>query len=142
MLMSVTKLLLDFTTESVNIPDDKLPSFNCHSICRVIVAYIKDLVVIDGNFLGLRRLDGCQPRFDVVITRHSWLKTQDESIIDPYPVGCMTEGPLLIPGCGKYTPFGSELYMPNPNILKEISMEVVTEEVRLVCEIVRNTHRW
>ncbi len=85
---------------------------NCHSICRAISLFKKELQVIDGQMIGIGKSDGS--KFQLLSTNHSWLLTPDGAIIDPYLIGVVSaEGVLLIPrstdsfaihGCNRYLP--------------------------------------
>lgn len=111
---------------------------NCHSIVRAIGhIYKKDLSVVDGRLLGLGvRQD---TKFDLLSTRHSWLVTPDGAIIDPYPVGIISQsGALLIPTSDQgHTIHGGNLYMPEDDAYKYFDVTDSWRRARSMIRILR-----
>ena len=93
-------------------------TFECHSICRAISWFIPELKVIDGRYLGLKTTENGQ-RFEIYSCTHSWLKTPDGSILDPYPPGSIGIAPILVVCKGAYSYFGGNMYVPDPNVARE-----------------------
>lgn len=69
----------------------------CHSISRLMSLVFKELTLVDGILIGLDLLPE-ENKVTVVHTHHSWLRTPDGAIIDPYPMGIISPtSALLIP---------------------------------------------
>lgn len=117
-------------------------SFECHSICHGIGLVARKLKVIDGDFLGLRKV----PREDLFIDSHlheltvcshSWLETPDGAIIDPYPVGFLTFMPVLVASRGEYEPYGKGLYSPNPEVTRRIYTAAMHRKSKVFAGLIR-----
>lgn len=87
--------------------------YDCHIICRAIAHHLPQLLVEDGFYLSFR-LDTTQtpPDAEMGQTLHSWLRTKNGSIIDPYPVGLVTTHPLLLPQAIKTVESLAGQYVP------------------------------
>jgi len=98
--------------------------FQCHSICRALRIRMPELRLLDGFYLGLRTLPAEKKRGvrrELMTAGHSWLMTPDGAIIDPYPVGCISLNPLLIPTRGIDVAFGADLYCADPAVTSRIA---------------------
>lgn len=90
----------------------------CHSVARMVSLIFKnDLVLVDGTLLGLGLIPE-ENRVRIEHTHHSWLRTPDGAIIDPYPMGLIaTTLALLIPTSDTaYCIHGGNLYHENPSV--------------------------
>ncbi len=120
--------LLHATGDYVKLHPERARGFDyrCHSICDSLAANIPRLTVVDGYYLGLRRkivrkvTPKSLPLFRILQCEHSWLITEDLSIIDPYAVGAFTMNPIIIPHRGKYKDYGRDFYLPD----KRVGMKV------------------
>jgi len=97
--------------------------FNCHEIARAWYLHSKKLKYVDGVVGGFGQckeieVEGQkQQEIELVWCGHSRLLTPDGAIVDPYPVGAISFGALLIPNCGDYRPYGGGLYVPTEGIV-------------------------
>lgn len=97
-----------------NIPNDERYKYNCHTLSRAIAGALQEATVVSGHLLGLEQVK--QQGFAIRYCNHSWIKTPDGAIIDPYPVGCINLQPMLIPAKPNiYSPFGRCMYVESPD---------------------------
>ncbi len=100
--------------------------FRCHSICRALAIVFPECRVVDGKCAGIRMLartnedDSDIQSVEFLGVAHSWILTQDDAIIDPYPPGCLVISPMLVVTRGTYVPFGGNLYVPDPSVTRRI----------------------
>ncbi len=89
----------------------RLRQMECHSISKMISLISKDLTLVDGYLIGLELVPG-ETQVTIVQSNHSWLRTPDGAIIDPYPMGMIsTTSALLLPTSGTvYCAHGGNLY--------------------------------
>lgn len=110
-------------------------TFNCHSLCRALSVCIPKLTVVTGGYRGIRAINN-GTEFRITLASHSWLKTPDKAIIDPYPVGVISYNPLLVPADGEsiYLSFGSGMYDANcsQNQFKKKDKKAKTDVHKLV----------
>lgn len=99
--------------------------FECHSICRAFHIHLPELTVVDGNFFGIEKKDDA---IYLQLNDHSWLLTPDGAIIDPYPVGFLTIGPMMTVRSGIAANFGGNMYQPNPEVTARICGRVTTRK--------------
>jgi len=95
----------------------KIVQMECHSVSRLISLVFKELTLVDGILIGLDLIP-VENKVSVVHTHHSWLRTPDGAIIDPYPMGLIsTTSALLIPTSEtRYCVHGGNLYHENPSV--------------------------
>ena len=109
--------------------------FDCHSIVRGIAGHVQKLDVQSGYYYGVE----VGPDEGVVTTMkmdHSWLRTPDGAIIDPYPGGFFTHQPILVPTKGHLAPFGGNLYRFDQDVFETHSTSLkVLVHAREVFEI-------
>lgn len=113
----------------------------CHSTCRALAFYFRELRLVDGLYLGYsEEVENGQ----LVCTRHgcqhSWLVTPDGGIIDPCPVATSGSGVLLIIGKGVYAPYGAGLYKEDPKVTLEIADEELERKSQFLIELIRKAH--
>lgn len=99
----------EITTSNKHV-DWRFPTINCHSVARLVSTFSKELKLIDGFVYGVSQRENGE--FILQKTRHSWLKTTDEAIIDPWPMGVVSPGNALLVPTQKnvYNIHGSNLY--------------------------------
>jgi hypothetical protein len=98
-------------------------SFECHSIARAIAQSFPELTLVDGHVIGLHRTPkakGKRYTAELRYANHSWLATPDDAIIDPYPLGALAVGPLLVVNKGVYADFGGQLYVPDDDVTAHV----------------------
>jgi len=116
----VTEVIIDFRNYYCSL-DEKQKNFsvNCHILCRILVPIINQLEIIDGYYIGInlakRNEEG---NTTISHCNHSWLQTNDGSIIDVYPVGFITMTPILVASKGVMSSFGKSMYVEDPGMLK------------------------
>ena len=121
-------------TVSKKHPEASMPEniIYCHTICRILVENIENLVLVDGEFCGLStNKDGS---YEVSTCAHSWLETKNGTILDAYPVDCASSSVLMIPRNiseqAKLTPYyGACKYVkcaPNP---KYFNLDQINQDV-------------
>ena len=111
--------------------------YRCHSVCRALAEILPTLTVIDGHYLGCIQTTkrGLVNKLQYVYYPHTWLLAPNGSIIDPYPVACVTT-PILVVTKGKLGLFGSGLYVPNPRLTRRFSTpKIIAEAKRLAIRI-------
>lgn len=98
-------------------PKWKIVQMECHSISRFLSLVFKELTLVDGILIGLDLLPE-ENKVTVANTNHSWLRTPDGAIIDPYPMGLIsTTSALLIPTSQtRYCIHGGNLYHENLSV--------------------------
>ncbi len=144
---AVSKLdlqILDFVTLLLNrvvdvcvevkIPESAHPHLHCHSISRAISQNVKHVQCVDGYMLGLQPNESGQ--LLLVRALHSWLVTNDNTIIDPYPVGYVTPCPVLA-GKGKYAAFGCVMYQSNKDVTKKILTPKMLRETWYLSRVIK-----
>lgn len=94
---------------------------DCHSISRLISKLITDCTLIDGYLIGMK-FQGNTVR--LIDTCHSWIRTPDGAIIDPYPMGVISPSSvLLIPTTENiYTAHGAEMYREDRGVQKHFDV--------------------
>ncbi len=67
---------------------------NCHIITRAIAMCIKELTVVNGNYMGLAHSVNEKGEKFVALRHctHSWLVTPDGAILEAYGVGAIPMG--------------------------------------------------
>ncbi len=138
----VIKLVHQFMGYAENLPEKVGITYNCHSVCRAIVATIPGLKLVDGRVVGMDlkttkdsktigkcTFHGCD---------HSWLVTRKGSIIDPYPVGFITANPIIVVN-SRYNFFFRSLYIPDPAITKKINTPEMRREVVALKGLIRKS---
>lgn len=129
---------------------EKLPSkirktidYRCHSICRAIHMELGDDVVrlVDGWVLGLEFVfvEG-EKHAKICKCRHSWLMSNDGSIIDPYPVGFFSLGPIVLVHSGKYKEFSSGHYLEDENVKDELANRAIWRESVIIRRLFSDSH--
>ena len=99
-------------------------SFRCHSICRALAWKFKGRVsLVDGHFLSIK-IQGNS--FEIISCRHSWLLTENGSIIDPYPIGMIVMSPILFVKSGSYKEFSEGHYFPDKKVLEEVAQKDIS----------------
>lgn len=101
-----------------NIPNDEKYKYNCHTLSRAIAGALQEATVVSGHVLGLEQIEkkGFAKGLAIRYCSHSWIRTPDGAIIDPYPVGYINLQPVLIPSKPNiYSPFGRCMYVENPD---------------------------
>jgi len=90
---------------------------DCHSLARLLSLIFPECKLVDGSLIGLKK-DKETKKFYICRINHSWIVTPDGAIIDPYPMGIMPVGSvLLVPTIeNSYNAHGSNLYEVNPEI--------------------------
>lgn len=123
LLREVTYLCHDTVDYLATLPFPERVSFECHSICRALALAVPKLRLVDGCYLGLipSRDEEDKLSFNLCEACHSWLMTPDDAIIDPYPVGYYSAGPIIMATKGPSKFFGSGLYLPDVGVTKEVS---------------------
>jgi hypothetical protein len=91
----------------------KYPGFDCHSVARFMSIIMTNCRLIDGYIIGLNK-EG--DKYVSVTTNHSWITTPDNAIIDPYPMGVISTGSVILMPSNEniYNVHGSNLYVPDP----------------------------
>lgn len=114
------------------------PCYNCHSICRALAKIFPKLVVVDGCVVGIRRISRKSGAIELKFGYypHSWLVGPKGSIIDPYPVGSISQ-PLLIPTRGDLTAFGAGLYIPDPRLTPNFTKPKILRLTEALIEHIR-----
>jgi hypothetical protein len=109
--------LIAIEKEQKRNPKWRWDDVNCHCVARFISILFKELIVVDGMLIGAD-IDLKKSKASLKYTLHSWLKTPDGNIIDPYPMGVIaTTTALLIPTSGtKYCAHGGNLYQEDYDI--------------------------
>lgn len=89
----------------------------CHSISRLMSLVFKELTLVDGILIGLDLLPE-ENKVTMVHTNHSWLRTPDGAIIDPYPMGIISSTTALLVPTSKtrYCVHGGNYYHENPSV--------------------------
>lgn len=109
----------------------EIPSWECHSIARLVHLAYPSTIVTDGRVVGFKRVEMfsapedsegvlmpsfsaefCIPRttLKMFTCAHSWLKTPDGAIIDVYPCGIYAIGPIMVTADDVYGHFGANHY--------------------------------
>jgi hypothetical protein len=90
---------------------------DCHSLARLLSLIFPECKLVDGSLIGLKKGEEVE-QFYIYRTDHSWIITPDSAIIDPYPMGIMPVGSvLLVPTVeNSYNVHGSNRYEANPEI--------------------------
>jgi len=107
-----------------NTTEERMPIMDCHSISRLLALIFKELTLEDGTLIGLDHtlVEG---KVAMVHTDHSWLRTPDRAIIDPYPMGIISPTlALLIPTSKtRYRVHGGNHYHENPSVRERFDVE-------------------
>lgn len=101
-------------------PEDRKRIINCHSVARLVHLFLPELAVVDGDILGIRS-DNKKELYSLQATTHSWVRTPDGNIIDPYPMGIMSiNSALLIPHTiSPYQIHGFNQYREMPDVARQ-----------------------
>lgn len=104
-------------------PEWKTVRVECHSVSRLMSLVFKELTLVDGILIGLDFIP-TENKVTLAHTHHSWLRTPDGAIIDPYPMGLIsTTSALLIPTSEtRYCVHGGNLYHENPSIREHFNV--------------------
>ena len=107
--------------------------YRCHSIARALLLEIGDESVkcVDGFCVGAQTSDTSE-HVSVTGHPHSWLVTGNGSIIDPFPIGTVSFGPLLLPATGLDRNCAYGRYRPNLEIVKEIVNRRTWRQARVI----------
>ncbi len=114
-------------------PQGKRPGYRCHSACRALARHLPELTVVDGHHFGVCQVPkksgirNLEPRY----YPHSWLRGPKGSIIDPYPVGGISQ-PMLVPTRGRWAPFGSGLYLANGSLTPKFTKPKILRETEVL----------
>lgn len=122
----------------------KHQTLECHSICRALAKAVPDLRLIDGNYIGMKRIPVPEEnsfRFELRYATHSWLLTPDEAIIDPYPVGYLAVNPVLVLTKGDYAAFGGEPYVADARVTAAISNRAMWRKSDVLYRIIKAASR-
>ncbi len=115
--------------------------FRCHSICRALAIVFPECRVVDGKYAGIRMVAGPNEKgsdgqpVEFLGVAHSWILTQDDAIIDPYPPGRLAISPMLVVTRGIYVPFGGNLYIPDPSVTRLVSDRNLWKESRRLAKM-------
>jgi len=118
------------------------PAFQCHSVCRAIARLYTSLKVVDGVYVGITYTmeKGKVTRWKPATYPHSWLMAPRGSIIDAYPVACISS-PFLVRTTGELAAFGGGLYVPQPERKKQYESAKVMENTDKLLKILRRINR-
>jgi hypothetical protein len=102
---------------------------------------IPKLKCIHGFLVGLRRKDKVNDdiKFMTEYTYHSWLKTPDGSIIDPYPVGFISCNPVLVITTGPQSSCGGELYIEHEDTIKKFINRKMYRKSLILADLIRKS---
>lgn len=117
----------------------KIRTIECHSIARLLFfIFKKELCLVDGLLIGLTHTEDSKS-MKVMQTRHSWLKTSDGAIIDPYPMGIISvTGAILLPSPSTiYCAHGYNLYRDHPAIKEEVDLTRACKNARSLMRVLR-----
>lgn len=104
-------------------PKWRLNYIDCHSLSRLCSISFKELTLVDGILYGID-LSSEDNQCSLACTYHSWLRTPDNAIIDPLPMGIIsTTSAVLIPTSNtKYVVHGANNYQENIAIRENIDV--------------------
>lgn len=94
-------------------------SLECHTIATIVSMMFKEIKLVHGVYGGINHTSD-HPSFTTCA--HSWNMTPSGTIIDSYPVGIITGGPVIVVSHGMYKDFGKGLYIPKPEIVVELPL--------------------
>ena len=114
-------------------------SFECHSIARAISMEVPELKLVSGCYYGLEWSNTREVR--LVECDHSWLVTPDKAILDPYPVGFVTDDVVLVVANGVYTPFGQGLYRPDEKISPDINIKEIWRKSQVIFQFIQEAKK-
>ncbi len=121
-----------------NYPRERLPRFQCHSICRALFLDLPkgSLRLIDGMYVGFPIREGDKKLYTC---SHSWLLTPSDNIIDPYPVGVMSLSPLLLVTSGNLGPFTSGHYWQTDEVTRRVSGRNMWRKARVCRSLMQDS---
>lgn len=96
---------------------------SCHAIAMAVSILVPGLKVVHGVYRGF--VDGENDDAGHLFLNtcaHSWNVTPSGTIIDSYPVGILTGGPVIVASHGTYKSFGANHYAPKPEIRTQLPM--------------------
>ena len=131
LLIQVSEFIIKVYDNSQKQKGHEERSFECHSICRAVCLAIPDLRCVDGVYMGID-MDAATGDYKLYSCAHSWLVLQSGSIIDPYPVGILSIGPLLIVNKGNYRVFSGGRYIEKPEALDQICFRKTWRKARVL----------
>lgn len=115
--------------------DKRRIRYECHSICQAVKWAVPELTLTHGRYLGIDLFKKEENyEYDIRNCRHSWLKTPDDTIIDPYPVGFLTVNPVII-GKSDFGCFGRAFYFEQPDVIREIKYREIWKKARRMYEL-------
>lgn len=97
-----------------------------HILTRAIAHYVPELVVIDGEFIGVNLDD--KRNITGAHTEHSWLLTPDGVIIETFPVGSLVPSLVIIPANGTWSIIGSGHYVVYENSSQSIKKKLANRK--------------
>jgi hypothetical protein len=143
LLCKAMMLLIDLSRFHEKFKSVRAPTVNCHSICRALARHIPELKLVDGHYIGMRVIrKGGKRNIRLAYCPHSWLKTPDGNIIDPYPVGFMSANPILVIANGPYKPFGGGPYVENADVTKTILTRIVKTRTTQLANLLKRAEGW
>jgi hypothetical protein len=139
------KCILDASQEIKQSKENNwiFPVVNCHSIARLIYSFDKEnLRLVDGYIIGIKKLNYSEGDITLQQTRHSWLVTPDNAIIDPWPMGIVSPGnALLLPTQENgYNAHGSSLYIEDAKVRDHFDARSSWRTVSSIKRILREYH--
>ncbi len=105
----------------------------CHTIATAISMLLPELKVRHGMFVGIECVDS---RHSCTTCAHSWNVAPGGTIIDAYPVGVISGGPIMMVSTGTYKPFGSGLYFECPLEMSNLPMYKIWNRAALIADVV------
>jgi hypothetical protein len=109
---------------------------NCHGMVRGIASICPHIEYASGFFWGFEK--NVQDEIEWVQMEHSWFKTPDGAIIDPYPMQAHTRSEiLLIPTSGPTAPFGGNQYEEHGGKRMEFEQVGIWQQARKAVELYR-----
>ena len=85
--------------------------FECHSIAVAVSIIFPELKAVHGIYCGVRHIE---EKKMLNTCSHSWNVAPGGTIIDSYPVGVISGGPVIVISHGLYKDFGSGHYHQRP----------------------------
>ena len=139
----------------------KIPSWECHTIARLINLAYPEISVVDGRLVGLKitemfanpndpdsglhserseAFSVVKTTFRIFTSAHSWNMTPDGNIIDCYPCGIYATGPIMATSHPDSGHFGANHYQEMPEVRSGFDEEKSLSTAKQLLEIAGITY--